>query len=109
MSARGYVLKGRPVCCAVFITPSEMGMFGVRIFGPERGLFSRGDCGLVSPVYVDLGLFSGPSARSLLTTRSGGSFSAGGSFLPSRSWALCLPSEETLWYSGGGGRWLGGW
>lgn len=48
LSVRGYVLKGRVFCWAVFITPSVMGRFGVRMFGPERGLLSLGDVGLPS-------------------------------------------------------------
>lgn len=48
LSVRGYVLNGRVACWAVFITPSDIGRFGVRMLGPERGLLSLGDWGLLS-------------------------------------------------------------
>lgn len=61
VSARGYVLKGRPA--ATFAPLARLaGWWGVPTSGPERGRLSREDSwGPPEPSLEDLGLLSGPA------------------------------------------------
>lgn len=63
VSARGYVLKGRPA--ATFAPLARLaGWWGVPTSGPERGRLSREDSwGPPEPSLEDLGLLSGPARR----------------------------------------------
>lgn len=63
MSARGYVLKGRPAATFAPLA-SPAGWSGVPTSGPERGRLSREDSwGPPEPSLEDLSLLSGPARR----------------------------------------------